>query len=74
MDIVFLLRGDKMEIQNLCAECLNLGRAVYCMQCVRINKGHKDMFIPNSTVSALPCLKDKQSGNSNADIAAKKVR
>ena len=33
-----------MEEQKSCADCLNLGRAVYCMQCVRMNKGHKDMF------------------------------
>lgn len=37
-----------MEIQNSCADCLNLGRAVYCMQCVRMNKGHKDMFRSNA--------------------------
>lgn len=27
-----------MEQQNSCADCLNLGRAVYCMQCIRIGK------------------------------------
>ena len=37
-----------MEQQNSCADCLNLGRAVYCMQCVRLNKGHKDMFCSNA--------------------------
>ena len=37
-----------MEIQNSCADCLNMGRAVYCMQCVRMNKGHKDMFCSNA--------------------------
>ena len=37
-----------MEQQNSCADCLNLGRAVYCMQCVRMNKGHKDMFLASS--------------------------
>ena len=40
-----------MEHQNSCADCLNLGRAVYCMQCVRLNKGHKDMFRSNTPVS-----------------------
>ena len=40
-----------MEQQNSCADCLNLGRAVYCMQCVRMNKGHKDMFRSNAPVS-----------------------
>ena len=42
-----------MEHQNSCADCLNLGRAVYCMQCVRMNKGHKDMFRSNAP-STLP--------------------
>ena len=40
-----------MELKNSCADCLNLGRAVYCMQCVRMNKGHKDMFRSNAPVS-----------------------
>lgn len=37
-----------MEPNNSCAECLNLGRAVYCMQCIRMNKGRKDMFRSNN--------------------------
>ena len=40
-----------MEQYNSCADCLNLGRAVYCMQCVRMNKGHKDMFRSSTPVS-----------------------
>ena len=43
-----------MEQQNSCADCLNLGRAVYCMQCVRMNKGHKDM-IRSSVPAARYC-------------------
>ena len=42
-----------MEEQKSCADCLNLGRAVYCMQCVRMNKGHKDMFRSNAPLSVL---------------------
>ena len=42
-----------MEIQNSCADCLNLGSAVYCMQCVRMNKGHKDMFRSSVPASIL---------------------
>ena len=48
-----------MEQQNSCAECLNLGRAVYCMQCIRIGKGYKDMFMPTATVSSIPHIPDK---------------
>ena len=41
-----------MEEQKSCADCLNLGRAVYCMQCIRMNKGHKDMFRSSAPLSA----------------------
>ena len=34
-----------MDNQKTCADCVNLGRAVYCMQCKRMRKGHKDMFV-----------------------------
>lgn len=34
-----------MENAKTCAECINLGRAVYCMQCKRLRKGYKDMFV-----------------------------
>ena len=40
-----------MEEQKSCADCLNLGRAVYCMQCIRMNKGHKDMFRSSAPLS-----------------------
>ncbi len=33
-----------MEEKKTCADCVNLGRAVYCMQCKRLKKGYKDMF------------------------------
>lgn len=36
-----------MEQEFSCADCLNLGRAIYCMQCRRMNKGRKDMFMRN---------------------------
>ena len=34
-----------MENKKTCADCVNLGRAVYCMQCKRLKKGYKDMFV-----------------------------
>ena len=40
-----------MDEQKSCADCLNLGRAVYCMQCARMNKGRKDMFRNNASLS-----------------------
>ena len=41
-----------MDEHKSCADCLNLGRAVYCMQCIRMNKGHKDMFRSSAPLSA----------------------
>ncbi len=34
-----------------CADCFHMGRAVYCMQCVRLGNGYKDMFVKNSVSS-----------------------
>ena len=28
-----------------CADCFHMGKAVYCMQCVRLGNGRKDMFV-----------------------------
>ena len=28
-----------------CADCFHMGKAVYCMQCIRLGNGHKDMFV-----------------------------
>ena len=40
-----------MEEQKSCADCLNLGRSIYRMQCVRVNKEHKDMFRSSAPLS-----------------------
>ena len=38
----------KMEEEKFtCADCMHMGSAVYCMQCVRIGNGYKDMFMNN---------------------------
>ena len=34
-----------MDNTKTCAECLNLGREIYCMQCKRLKNGPNDMFI-----------------------------
>ena len=39
-----------MENKKTCADCVTLGRAVYCMQCKRLKKGYKDMFIDSAPV------------------------
>ncbi len=39
-----------MENKKTCADCVNLGRAVYCMQCKLFKKGYKDMFIDSAPV------------------------
>lgn len=43
-----------MEKEITCADCFHLGRAVYCMQCIRIGKGYKDMFISNHISPSIP--------------------
>ena len=40
-----------MEKITTCADCFHMGRAVYCMQCVRLGNGYKDMFVKNSVSS-----------------------
>ena len=37
--------GFDMDNAKTCAECLNLGREIYCMQCKRLKNGPNDMFI-----------------------------
>ena len=34
-----------------CADCFHMGRAVYCMQCIRLVNGYKDMFVANKVSS-----------------------
>ena len=50
-----------MDEQKSCAECLNMGRAVYCMQCVRMNKGYKDMFRSSTPLSVPYPYSDKKT-------------
>ena len=37
-----------MDNQKTCADCVNLGREVYCMKCKRLNNGFKDLFVEES--------------------------
>ena len=56
-----------MDEQKSCAECLNMGRAVYCMQCVRMNKGHKDMFRSSAPVTLPTKYDNKKTDFSQAE-------
>ena len=58
-----------MDEQKSCAECLNMGRAVYCMQCVRMNKGYKDMFRSNA-----PAIFSHEHNNGKADFSQAEKR
>ena len=72
MTYVIVLCGcdvKKMDEQKLCADCLNLSRAVYCMQCIRMNKGHKDMFRINA-----PAIFSHEHNNSKADFSQTEKR
>ena len=37
-----------MDNQKTCADCVNLGREVYCMKCKRLNNGYKDLLVEES--------------------------
>ena len=50
-----------MDEQKSYAECLNMGRAVYCMQCVRMNKEYKDMFRSSTPLSVPYPYSDKKT-------------
>ncbi len=50
-----------MDEQKSCAECLNMGRAVYCMQC--------DMFRINA-----PAIFSHEHNNSKADFSQTEKR
>ena len=43
-----------MENQKTCADCINLGREVYCMKCKRLKNGYKDLFVDAAPVQAKP--------------------
>ena len=59
-----------MENKKTCADCVNLGRAVYCMQCKRLKTGYKDMFVEQKPQTEHKVIKaqykplsDSQSGS-----------
>ena len=39
-----------MENKKTCADCINLGREVYCMKCKRLKNGYKDLFVDAAPV------------------------
>ena len=41
-----------MDNKKTCADCINLGREVYCMKCKRIKNGYKDLFVDAVPVQA----------------------
>lgn len=43
-----------------CADCVNLGRGVYCMKCKRIKNGYKDLFVDAAPVQAKPPVASKK--------------
>lgn len=43
-----------MEKEKTCADCVNLGRAVYCMKCKRLKNGCKDLFVDATPVQTKP--------------------
>ena len=48
-----------MESKKTCADCVNMGREAYCMQCKRMNKGYKDMFVEQKPCKEYQVMKLK---------------
>ena len=42
MPVWFFLEVLEMENKKTCADCINLGREVYCMKCKRLKNGYKE--------------------------------
>lgn len=49
----------EMDNKKTCADCINLGREVYCMKCKRIKNGYKDLFVDAAPVQAKPPVVSK---------------
>lgn len=49
-----------MENKKTCADCINLGREVYCMKCERLKNGCKDMFVDASSNRVKPPVASKK--------------
>ena len=41
-----------MENKKTCADCINLGREVYCMKCKRLKNRYKDLFVDSLSRSS----------------------
>ena len=50
-----------MENKKTCADCINLGREVYCMKCKRLKNGYKDLFVDAAPVQAKPPVVTKSN-------------
>ena len=51
--------GEYNYQDKTCADCINLGREVYCMKCKRIKNGYKDLFVDAAPVQAKPPVVSK---------------
>ena len=54
-----------MEENFTCADCMHMGSAVYCMQCIRLGKGYKDMFRRDEPSPEIVAYYQKKFENSN---------
>ena len=49
-----------MDNKKTCADCINLGREVYCMKCKRLKNGYKDLFVDATPVQAKQPMASKK--------------
>ena len=60
MPVWLFLEVLEMENKKTCADCINLGREVYCMKCKRLKNGYKDLFVDAAPVQAKPPIASKK--------------
>ena len=60
MPVWFFLEVLEMENKKTCADCINLGREVYCMKCKRLKNGYKDLYVDAAPLQAKPPIASKK--------------
>ena len=58
----------EMENKKTCADCINLGREVYCMKCKRLKNGYKDLFVDAAPVQAKPPVASKKQAEADGTV------
>ena len=63
-----------MENQKTCADCINIGREVYCMKCKRLNNGYQDMFTEQSKSEYINIQYQNRVGRNSSALSHHRTR